>query len=378
MKATPPIPVARDIHNSTNTLTITIGLLTHSSIFQPTSPTSQQVHFHNMQTLTQKECPCKFRHIGAGACGSVWAAERHDIAMKREDGNPGRSLLNDYNMHRLVLDTASKVNISVCVPRWPTFIKNDDQDWWDRNLTRLPTGYSSCNALCSERIPPLPQEVRHRLIDRYCPPTLIEAIRDDDRNRDCLVRPYLGKRKVQNQARKAPKLPCFSLRNLPLHLNQVEDLQLPILKYAQAMAETLAMMHWAAKIDASDIEFVLGAIPPQTGIVEAHNVYPHSILGSHALWVLDFDCCKPMTMDDAGIEQAAHAFIINDPYFPRPTIGARFFDNTPWIDFRDRYLECSQKLVTAHGENCLSLPAKFIARVVERHHELHKAKRESR
>lgn len=104
------------------------------------------------------------------------------MAVKREDGGPGRSLLNDYNMHKLVLETASKA--SVCVPRWPHFVKNDDSWWWDMNLAKFPNGYTTCNVLCAERIPPLPREVRDRLIDRYCPPASVATIKANDADRD--------------------------------------------------------------------------------------------------------------------------------------------------------------------------------------------------
>lgn len=92
--------------------------------------------------------------------------------MKREDGGPGRSLVNDYNIHKLILETGSALEkkVSVCVPRWPNFVKNDEAEgWWDVNLDKFPSGYTACNTLCSERIPPLPQEIRDPLIDRYCP-----------------------------------------------------------------------------------------------------------------------------------------------------------------------------------------------------------------
>jgi hypothetical protein len=283
------------------------------------------------------------------------------MAMKREDGGPGRSLINDYDMHKLVLETALQ-EVSVCVPRWPNFVNSDD-GWCDMNLTRFPTGYTACNVLCAERIPPLLQEVRHRLIDRYCPPASIATIKANDADRDCLVRPYLGRRKIQNEARRGRNF--FSLRNYPLHLNQAEELKLPILRYARAMAEMLATMHWTAKIDANDIEFVLGGVQSETEMPRER--YTHSFLGTHSLWVLDFDCCKPLTMDGAGIEQAACAFLRNDPYFPRPSISAQSPDSALWNEFRARYLECSQNRVAGQGKSCLGLPEKFIARVTEIH-----------
>lgn len=54
----------------------------------------------------------------------------------------------------------------------------------------------------------------------------------------------------------------FSLRNLPLHLDQLETLMVAddIKQYARAMAETLAAMHWIGQMDGNDIESVLA--PP--------------------------------------------------------------------------------------------------------------------
>ena len=37
-------------------------------------------------------------------------------------------------------------------------------------------------------------------------------------------------------------------------------------------------------------------------------------LGKHAVWILDFDCCRDMTMDEAGVDQAWRALYTNDPY----------------------------------------------------------------
>ena len=57
---------------------------------------------------------------------------------------------------------------------------------------------------------------------------------------------------------------AFSLRNYPLHLDQMEELAIPfdhLESYARAMAETLAVMHWGAGMDGNDVEFVLGSHP---------------------------------------------------------------------------------------------------------------------
>jgi len=240
-------------------------------------------------------------------------------------------------------------------------MKNDDP-WWDMNLSRFPKGYTACNMLRSERIPPLPQEVRDRLVERYCPPESTAMIKSNDADRDCLVRIYLGRRKIQNQLRKGRNF--FSLRNYPLHLNQAEDLNMQIKDYARAMAEALAMMHWTAKIDANDIEFVLGGTQ-KSGSGEHFNSFNNDFFGIHGLWILDFDCCKPLTMDEAGVQQATRAFQRNDPYFPYPSAPGSTA-HILWQEFRSRYLECSQDRI---GGERLKLPEQFLALVEDSHRQ---------
>ena len=220
---------------------------------------------------------------------------------------------------------------------------------------------------------PLLQDVRNRLIDLYCPPEGVSTIKSSDANRDCLVRPYLGRRKLHlgqrsNKTQLGHGRMFFSLRNFPICLDQAENLALPIVSYAHTMAETLAVLHWVAKIDANDIEFVLGGCQPAQTRKTAE--YEHDILGRHTLWILDFDLCRQLNMvDNAGVEQAADAFIKNDPYFPRPAV-TESLECPLWLEFSTRYLECSQAIIVA-GSNGLdsSLPSRFIARVVEKEKE---------
>jgi hypothetical protein len=49
--------------------------------------------------------------------------------------------------------------------------------------------------------------------------------------------------------------------------------------------------------------------------------------------MLDFNQCKPITMDEAGVVQAAEVFCINDPYFQRP-----YVDLELWKAFSGCYL----------------------------------------
>lgn len=205
----------------------------------------------------------KFRRIGAGFCGSVWALPEDSSAFKREDGGPASSLSNDFEVHKRVLESLNQptdlgtTSPRIQVPQCYRFITADDQNWWSC-LDLFPHGYTPCNVIQSERIPPLPQNIREFLIDEYCPSFLSSEIKASDANRDCIVRPYLGRRRFApattvNGGNRPPRFSAFSLRNFPLHIDQMERLDIDAKVYAEIMAESLAMMHWHTKIDANDV-----------------------------------------------------------------------------------------------------------------------------
>jgi hypothetical protein len=135
----------------------------------------------------------------------------------------------------------------------------------------------------------------------------------------------------------------------------MEEIGIPaqhMIQYAQAMAETLAIMHWLAKIDANDVEFVLA--PPDN---EDEGQWVN-VLGEHTMWILDFDLCRSMAMDEHGIEQAARAFWRNDPFYPRPRCGCSL-----WQAFQEHYLQVSRQV--AAGDLEVSLSKLFIEKLVE-------------
>ncbi|KAI9761002.1 MAG: hypothetical protein M1840_002156 [Geoglossum simile] len=308
----------------------------------------------------------KLRRIGAGFCGTVWAAptQNDSPALKREDGGPGRSLLNDFEMHNRILKSlyqlaelkATNLPLYIQVPQCYRFIEARDQEWWDKNLSSFPQGYSPCNIILSECIQPLPQNIRELLIDQYCPAPLIPEIKASDTNQDCLIRPYLGRRRIAPGGRGRPsRFQVFSLRNFPLHVDQMEQLGIgaDTNKYAETMAEALAMMHWYGEMDANDVEFVLA--PPRNGT----RYRLSNVLGDHTMWLLDFDCCRRMSMDEKGVDQAVTAFFRNDPFYPRPY-------QPLWKEFRDRYLQTSSEIISGdHGDKRKRLPEMFIEKTEE-------------
>jgi hypothetical protein len=134
------------------------------------------------------------------------------------------------------------------------------------------------------------------------------------------------------------------------------------------MAETLAIMHWVVRVDANDVEFVLAPVPPDSDDDDDDGEKGkgkggrgwENVLGQHALWMLDFDLCRDMSMDEAGVEQAVVAFWKNDPFYPRPEEGSVL-----WKAFRDMYLATSLRVVNVGdgpgpGDRRLELAKLFV------------------
>lgn len=170
----------------------------------------------------------KYYCIGAGFCGTVWTLAEVGLAIKREDGGPDRSLANDYAMNQRVLrclsrltDIKSRRSINyqafpqVRVSQCHRFIPPSDR-WWSENLPLFPSQHSPCNAIVSDRIPPFPEQTRELIVNKYFNPKIQMEILTTAANRDCLIRPYLGRRRTQRTGISRPsRSATFSLRNYP-------------------------------------------------------------------------------------------------------------------------------------------------------------------
>ena len=191
-------------------------------------------------------------------------------------------------------------------------------------------------------------------------------------NQCCLIRPYLGRQRVMHGPQNSGRPRFFSLRNFPLHLDQMRDLGLQdatIGCYVTSMAEALATMHWIAKTSAADVEFFLGSSrlalkehgtgsrseEIDLGVQDSEvGTLADSALEDHTLWLLDFDVCRHMEFNEHGVREAIRAFIRNDPFYPRP--GLPF-----WREFREAYLVASRIIFShADDESAINLPATFI------------------
>lgn len=98
----------------------------------------------------------------------------------------------------------------------------------------------------SQHIPPFEEATRQCLIQNFCPDELKSRIIDSRPDRDCLVRLYFGRRADTRESNTSSRFKASSLRNYPLHEDELEELDIPhndVQQYARIMTEALAMMH---------------------------------------------------------------------------------------------------------------------------------------
>ncbi|KAJ4305006.1 hypothetical protein N0V90_000535 [Kalmusia sp. IMI 367209] len=304
----------------------------------------------------------QYRCIGRGHCGSVWALDdsHGTFVIKREDGGPGRSVLNDQIMHRRVLGGGGS-GVPVRIALSYEVIEPSDP-WWQTTsgLACFPSNFEPCRAYKMERIPAMLLDARQTLINNYCPEGLQDFVRTNRGDEDCLIRLYLGRRRINRQT----KFQRFSLRNYPLHVDQMEELGVDTHNIAATLADALAHCHWRAHVDANDVEFVMASESREqtdTGLVNAS----FKAFGSeYVIWLLDFDCCRHMAQNEDGIAQAVQSFYRNDPYYPRPFAhGYTDEDAALWETFRTRFLNTSHEILKGQGSQHLA--TMFIDKVEE-------------
>ncbi|KAI9036041.1 zinc finger protein [Aspergillus affinis] len=325
-------------------------------------------------------CRSPFREIGTGSIGKVfeqagtlWAFKV--LLIERSD-----KLWNNYIMNLRIQDSFDRIDLdtgSLELPRAAWFASKDSE-FWPENLHLFPDDPTfprrPREILCMERIFPLPQSVRDALIDLFCNPNHAAAAKSAPANKDCIVRVFIGRKRFGTSLPGGSRF--FSLRNYKLHVDQISELQLDADEYATSMANALAILHWHTRIDAMDVEFVLGSTPldlnsvrralplqdiarlrPGTSTFErATNTTPNFKKRVVSLWMLDFDTCGPITMNAAGVNQAVRAFIENDPYYPRPYSNDPYSERL-WQIFSQRYIEKGKKVISASLQ---SLPQQFI------------------
>ncbi|KAK4452233.1 zinc finger protein-domain-containing protein [Podospora aff. communis PSN243] len=333
-------------------------------------------------TSPQESNSDAFRKIGAGACGAIFAQDEQPYVFKLAKSPDPTEVWNDYVKHDTIARAFQQHNFNdVTIPACHFFVPSDRHSFWVKQKPLLDAARDVCNlptaALVTERIPPLPHKARELLINKYCSPSIQDAARVDLANRDCLVRPYLG------YGRGKVRQILFSLRNFKLHLNYMVGLQLETEDLARRMAKTLAVMHWGAKTDVRDVEFVLGSSTTKRAPKKpfsARDFPPCGYTGPPTdnigdffcretkLFVLDFNRVRDITMDDEGVAMAVEAWRLNDPYYPKPFRESNA-EEIIWEAFVSSYLATSEQVLRNDLEGCddmvLGLPQKFIMGITE-------------
>lgn len=100
-------------------------------------------------------------------------------------------------------------------------------------------------------------------------------------------------------------------------------------------------------------------LPPYTDTDIALNFKRRAV----HLWLLDFNNCSKISMDESGLKKAETAFWHTDPYYPRP-VPPKDQDENLWNIFKTSYLEQSafSASETAKKQN---LPQRFIQMVTK-------------
>jgi hypothetical protein len=301
--------------------------LNHLLSFASETPLPAQGH--------QADAP--FTKIGAGACGAVFAQQGKPYAIKLSKTSDHGALWNDYIRHAEIARHFGLWEFDeVAIPACHFFVPPDDgPQFLDQhpglaNAAEPVVNFLLTSALITERIPPLPSRVGALLINKYCAEAIKAQSHADPANRDCLVRVYLGSMQGRSGQR------FFALRNFKMHLNHMLELQLDVRALARRVGAAMALMHWAAKTDARDVEFVLGGAERTTSLAvdpeRLSSVTPGLYTGPASrrtedffhrvvttkLWVLDFNQVRQVTMDSAGVAQMVEAARVNDPYIPKP------------------------------------------------------------
>jgi hypothetical protein len=198
--------------------------------------------------MSQPQSEPPFRAIGKGNCGSVWAIKlpgEDTSALKRGDGATTRSVRKDSDMHQRIERALHAVQLNdstICtqlsIPEHRALILGTDMAFWMGVDGRFPAGFQPCDTLATEHILPFERSARENLIDRFFLPRIKDRIKRNPEDEDCLVRPYLGRLTHSHSP-----FPLFTLRNKPLHVDQMREIGLPVEEYARTMADALAVMY---------------------------------------------------------------------------------------------------------------------------------------
>ncbi|KAH8836226.1 hypothetical protein RJ55_10046 [Drechmeria coniospora] len=320
------------------------------SIHSQVSTTSSYNHTQALGTES-------FRKIGLGTFGTILVQDGKSVVFKLAKSGDDNTLRNDYEQHSLIAGSFKKYIINeVRIPNCINFIPKSNTEFFRQRPSLVRAAEGTCHfptgALISERILPLPKPIRQLLIEKYCNERIKAEATSAVGNINCLIRVYLGSMEGRGAGR------FFSLQNFKMHLGMLARIQLNVDGMARRMGHAMAVMHWAAKTDARDVEFVLGSSTAKGAAVQ--GAIEDCSQRITELWLLDFNQVKNITMDKAGVDQAVEAAITNDPYIPKPRRKS-YVERSAWNSFVKHYIKVSDVIIRdLYDESMAELPRLFI------------------
>lgn len=323
--------------------------------------------------------PNAFHTIGGGRCGAVFhiegsskivkvAKDTDSLAIRREFSTQmaTHQLLKHYQVGNVEIPHPAAYFPTGCMEHaqfhaiWPQLANAIKREG-------LP---SNAQFLLAERILSLREPIREALIRRFCPEKFRASTRTSPLNKDCLVRVYLGSATRRDEDRES-----FSLRDFPLHLNELGEAGMGVENIARGMGRAMAVMHWAVRYDGGGVKFVFGSkkVPHKLPDIDKYDSDPEvdSYIGPNVpfkavddlnahetrLFLIDFDQAKPISMDEDGVRQAVAAIKENGLYFPKACRKTKR-ECDVWKAFEGSYVVKSWEIINKErlGINVQRLP----------------------
>ncbi|KAF4962247.1 hypothetical protein FSARC_9672 [Fusarium sarcochroum] len=304
--------------------------------------------------------PDECEEIGGGESGVMFALNNGSMAIKLARDPSSSELWHGYNMSKHIFNIFTKYNITgVNLTGFKGYVSRDNPQFWTdtgleekaRSILEFPA-----NALLTERIPPVPISIQHSLIHAFCDKRSKAQAMDNLVSDDCLVHLYFGS--MNDKAQHSEDL---SRHDFELHLNHMLVLDLNKNFYfaiMRDMATALATMHWAARIDAKGVKFVLGG-PRRSPIGMQTQEMAPTRSSQVSVWMFDFEKTQSIPLSKEGVAKAVEAYMNNDPYCPRPFQGDDF-GRYPWVIFEEAYLCTSRLILHPYESYAQAFPSLFI------------------
>jgi hypothetical protein len=331
-----------------------------------------------------------YKVIGRGTFGVVFATDGSDTAVKKTFKNSDTLAVEfEHGLAASFALTTAAPTLNYTfpepAPRIPWYQSSHGMQkpsakdpWWIANKDRFPStnGDNVPNGVfLFERIPPVPRPLQEILIRRFWPCARQQMALDDIENRDCMIRPYLQERWAYYEAKGRKRLnneQKESLRNFPAYLDDLQKMGMDCHAIARQVALGLAIGHWEAQLDMTDVEFVIaGRHKPQLAAASRAHTVPldaydkrehlgnrtispvvqelnHGLPSNTQMWLVDFDKCNRVQVwtdtEAEDIRKLALGICANDPYYPNPLPDTKLGWDV-FITFTNAYIAVGRHLL---------------------------------